>query len=85
MPWPLHQEWLQLHRLIGFHLSSLEEFSMNKVCNVLGVICLVAGSSALASACVPIAAPEVDPGSAGSAIALVSGMVLLFGARRIRK
>ena len=53
---------------------------MNKIYAILGVALLVAGSSTAAMA-VP-AVPEVDPGTAGSAIALVSGMLLLARARR---
>ena len=47
---------------------------------ILGVALLVAGASTAAMAI--SAAPEVDPGTAGSAIALVSGMFLLFRSRR---
>jgi hypothetical protein len=57
---------------------------MRKVSNVLGILLLVAGSSAVAMAVQTIAAPEVDAASAGSAIALVSGMVLMFRARRAK-
>ena len=44
----------------------------------LGMILLVIAVSAVASAAVP----EVDPTSAGSALALVAGGVLLLRARR---
>jgi hypothetical protein len=58
---------------------------MRKVSNVLGILLLVAGASAVAMASVtPPAAPEIDAASAGSAIALVSGMVLMFRARRAK-
>ena len=54
---------------------------MNHVCKVLGFALLALGSTGMALA-VPAAAPEIDPGTAGSAIALVSGMLLLARARR---
>ena len=54
---------------------------MNKFRTVLGVMFLVAGATGVAMA-TPVGAPEVDPGTAGSAIALVSGMLLLARARR---
>jgi hypothetical protein len=61
---------------------------MRKVSNVLGILLLVAGSSAIAMAGVNAinlpSAPEIDAASAGSAIALVSGMVLMFRARRAK-
>ncbi|HEV2619045.1 MAG TPA: hypothetical protein VGU23_03810 [Acidobacteriaceae bacterium] len=58
---------------------------MRKVSNVLGILFVVAGSSAVAMA-IPAgpSAPEIDAASAGSAIALVSGMVLMFRARRAK-
>ncbi|HEV2619044.1 MAG TPA: hypothetical protein VGU23_03805 [Acidobacteriaceae bacterium] len=55
---------------------------MQKVSKILGIMLLVAGSSALALADRAISAPEINPSSAGSALAVVSGMVLLFRARR---
>ena len=54
---------------------------MKKVTTVLGVALLIAGSAGVAMA-YPVSAPEIDPGSAGSAIALVSGMLLLARGRR---
>jgi FtsH-binding integral membrane protein len=57
---------------------------MRKVSNLLGLILLVAGSTALAMADTTVAAPEINPASAGSALALVSGMVLMFRARRAK-
>jgi hypothetical protein len=54
---------------------------MNHVGKVLGFALLAIGSTGMALA-VPAAAPEIDPGTAGSAIALVSGMLLLARARR---
>jgi Spy/CpxP family protein refolding chaperone len=57
---------------------------MRKVSNILGILLLVAGSSAIAMAAVAPSTPEIDPASAGSAIALVSGMVLMFRARRAK-
>lgn len=41
----------------------------------LGIFLLMIGTSAIASACVP----EIDPASAGSVIALVSGGLLILG------
>lgn len=52
---------------------------MNKLYAIAGVTLLIAGSTGVAMA---TAVPEIDPASAGSAIALVSGMVLLARARR---
>jgi len=53
---------------------------MQKTQKVLGILLLVAGvSSATAFAS---AVPEIPAASAGSAIALVSGIVLMFRARR---
>jgi hypothetical protein len=57
------------------------EIKMQKLNTVLGLVLLVAGTSAVAMA-TPVGAPEIPVGSAGSAIALVSGMVLMFRARR---
>jgi len=58
---------------------------MRKISNVLGIMLLIAGASAVAMAApAPAAAPEIDPAMAGSAIALVSGMVLMFRARRAK-
>jgi hypothetical protein len=54
---------------------------MNHICKVLGIALLVVGSTGVALA-VPSAAPEIDPSAAGSAIALVSGILLLARARR---
>ena len=54
---------------------------MKKVQAVLGIMLLVAGASTVAMAA-PVATPEIPVGSAGSAIALVSGMLLMFRGRR---
>ena len=54
---------------------------MTKVQTVLGIMLLVAGASTVAMA-VPASTPEIPAGSAGSAIALVSGMLLMFRGRR---
>ena len=53
---------------------------MNKLYAVMGVALLVAGASNVAMA--SVVTPEIDPSTAGSAIALVSGMLLLARARR---
>ena len=47
---------------------------------VLGIALLLAAASNCAMA--TVGAPEIAVGSAGSAVALVSGMVLLFRSRR---
>ena len=52
---------------------------MQKAQIVLGILLLVAGASTVAMAS---AVPEIPVGSAGSAIALVSGMLLLIRGRR---
>ena len=54
---------------------------MQKLNTVLGLMLLIASASAVAMA-TPVAAPEIPVGSAGSAIALVSGLVLLIRGRR---
>ncbi|HEY4380732.1 MAG TPA: hypothetical protein VGN01_10335 [Acidobacteriaceae bacterium] len=54
---------------------------MQKFTTVLGFALLVAGASAVAMA-TPVGAPEIPVGSAGSAIALVSGIALLIRGRR---
>ena len=48
---------------------------------VLGMFLLLVGVSGLAVA-TPVIVPEIDPGSAGSALALLSGAVLMFRSRR---
>lgn len=53
---------------------------MRKLQKVLGVALLVAAASTYAMAVTSV--PEIPLGSAGSAIALVSGMLLMFRARR---
>jgi len=53
---------------------------MKKVYAVLGVALLVVGATNVAMA--TAVTPEIDPGTAGSAIALVSGMLLLARSRR---
>jgi hypothetical protein len=53
---------------------------MNKFYAITGAALLIAGSTAVAMA--SISTPEIDPSTAGSAIALVSGMLLLARARR---
>lgn len=53
---------------------------MKKAQTALGILLLVAGASTVAMA-VP-ATPEIPVGSAGSALALVSGMLLMFRGRR---
>ena len=53
---------------------------MKKAQTVLGILLLVAGASSVAMAVT--STPEIAAGSAGSAIALVSGMLLMFRGRR---
>jgi ABC-type Na+ efflux pump permease subunit len=52
---------------------------MQKAQTVLGILLLAAGASAVAMASV---VPEIPVASAGSAIALVSGMLLVIRGRR---
>jgi hypothetical protein len=52
---------------------------MQKAQIVLGIVLLMAGASTYAMATV---APEIGVGSAGSAIALVSGMLMVIRGRR---
>jgi hypothetical protein len=54
---------------------------MQKTQKVLGILLLVAGATTCAMA-VPVSVPEIAPGTAGSAIALVSGTVLMIRGRR---
>jgi hypothetical protein len=54
---------------------------MKKAQTVLGIMLLVAGASTVAMA-FNVSTPEIAAGSAGSAIALVSGMLLMFRGRR---
>ena len=54
---------------------------MKKAQTALGILLMVAGASTFAMAS-PVATPEIPAGSAGSAIALVSGMLLMFRGRR---
>jgi hypothetical protein len=53
---------------------------MRNLQKVLGVVLLVAAASTYAMAATTT--PEIPAGSAGSAVALVSGMLLLFRGRR---
>jgi hypothetical protein len=52
---------------------------MQKLQTVVGLVLLVAGASTVAMAST---VPEIPVGSAGSAIALVSGMLLVIRGRR---
>ncbi len=54
---------------------------MQRTQRVLGLVLLVVGATAVAMA-TPVAAPEIAVGSAGSAVALISGMVLVIRGRR---
>jgi hypothetical protein len=64
------------------NLSSGEN-TMKHMYAVLGIALLAAGASAVAMA-LPTGAPEINPGMAGSGVALVSGMLLLFRSRRAK-
>lgn len=48
---------------------------------VLGTMLLLVGVAGLALA-QPVPTPEIDPGSAGTAVALLSGALLVIRARR---
>jgi hypothetical protein len=63
-------------------LQNSEEITMKNAQTLLAAMLLIAGATTAAFA-VP-SAPEIDPASAGSAIALVTGMALLFRARRTK-
>ena len=54
---------------------------MRNLQKVLGVVLLVAAASTYAMAN-PVSTPEIPVGSTGSAVALVSGMLLMFRGRR---
>jgi hypothetical protein len=60
--------------------SSCPGDPMRNMQKVLGVVLLVAAASTYAMA--TVGTPEIPVGSAGSAIALVSGMLLMFRGRR---
>jgi hypothetical protein len=49
---------------------------------VLGTMILVAGAGALLLAGAPPAAPEIHPDSASTAVALLSGTLLILKSRR---
>ena len=55
---------------------------MKNLQTVLGIVLLVAAASTYAMATPTPVTPEIPVGSAGSAIALVSGMLLMFRGRR---
>ncbi len=48
---------------------------------LIGFSLLVIGAAALATA-VPVGAPEIDPASGGSALALLAGALVIFQGRR---
>jgi hypothetical protein len=48
-----------------------------------GMVCLIIGSSIAASAII-LPTPEIDPGMGGSAIALLSGALIMIRGRRKR-
>lgn len=54
---------------------------MKNAQKALGILLLVAGSTSVAIA-INVSVPEVAPGTAGSALALVSGIVLMVRGRR---
>ena len=55
----------------------------NEFMKALGMIIMLAGLGGLLSAdSMDRQAPEIDPGSAGSAIALLSGALLVFKSRK---
>jgi len=54
---------------------------MQKTQKILGMLLLVAGATTCAMA-TPVGVPEIAPGTAGSAVALVSGIVLMIRGRR---
>ena len=55
---------------------------MKKAQTILGIMLLVAGASTVAMAFNPVSTPEIPAGSAGSAIELVSGILLMFRGSR---
>lgn len=54
---------------------------MQKTQKVLGILLLLAGATGYAIA-EPASVPEIASGTAGSALALVSGIVLMIRSRR---
>jgi hypothetical protein len=59
----------------GFHKKEI------KVTKVVTIAILLFGIAALAAA-TPVSAPEINPGAAGSALALLSGATLVFRGSR---
>jgi hypothetical protein len=55
-------------------------FQMKNVQKVLGIMLLVGSATSVAMA--NVSAPEIAAGTAGSALALVSGIVLMVRGRR---
>jgi hypothetical protein len=77
----INQQWPLDCFLACIAKSPFQENELMKpLLSVVGVLLLVAGASTCAVAS-PVA-PEIPVGSAGSAIALVSGMLLLVRGRR---
>lgn len=59
---------------------------MRKFTGALGLLVIVAGMATSAKAVDPHGkAPELDPGSAASALTVVSGGLLILGSRRAKK
>jgi hypothetical protein len=54
---------------------------MQRAQMAFGIVLLIVGASTCAMA-IPVGVPEVAVGSAGSAVALVSGMLMLVRGRR---
>jgi len=63
-------------------LLDLEQFSLeeNSLIKLAGMLLLLAGTASFALAAPAV--PEIGPGSAGSAIALLSGALLVYRGRR---
>jgi hypothetical protein len=55
----------------------------DKLMKVLGLVLLLVGMTGILAASVT-PAPEIDPGSAGSAIALLSGALVVLKSRRAK-
>jgi hypothetical protein len=70
----------QIAPSLALHQISFSEETMN-VKKILGIVLLMSGATSCAMA-VPASTPEVVAGTAGSALALVSGIVLMIRGRR---
>ncbi len=58
---------------------------MKNLCKVFGFILVLSAMAGMARAFDPLAVPEIDPGTAGSALTLLTGGLLILKDRMRRK